>query len=134
MELKIYRPPLDLCENSTIGDFHVNGYPFCHSLELPWHDNKPDVSCIPEGTYKVIVDHSESKGRMLPHVLDVPDREGIRIHIANFTSEIHGCIGLGKIKKTDSVFDSGGAFNPFFSLMLEAIAKGESVTLEIVRG
>jgi hypothetical protein len=133
MNLKLIRPPLEQCVHSTQGAFYIDEKFYCWSLELPWKDNEDNVSCIPEGTYKVIVDHSESKQRMLPHILDVPSRAGIRVHVANFPSEIKGCISLGKIAKADSVFDSGGAFNPFFSLLLESISKGEECTLEIIR-
>ena len=28
-----------------------DGTPFCLTLELPWMDNKHDISCVPKGEY-----------------------------------------------------------------------------------
>ena len=38
---------------STIGDMSIDGVPYCKTLELPWRDNANNISCIPEGAYKV---------------------------------------------------------------------------------
>jgi hypothetical protein len=65
------------------------------TLELPWLDNKPQVSCIPAGKYKVIQRTSEKHG---PHwlVLNVPGRELILIHSANYIVQLRGCIAVGE--------------------------------------
>lgn len=65
-----------------------------YSLELPWKENKHNISCIPEGIYSVEPNNTTAH----PHtyrVLNVPDRSGILIHIANYISDLRGCIGLG---------------------------------------
>jgi hypothetical protein len=79
-----------------------DGQPFnCKTLELPWKDNQSNISCIPAGSY--ICKYTKSN-RMTKHaghdvftyeVLNVPSREGIRIHSANFFSQLLGCIALG---------------------------------------
>lgn len=61
------------------------------TLELPWRDNAPQVSCIPEGTYAVVSRQSE-KFDWHYHVLDVPGREWILFHPGNYTRELRGCI------------------------------------------
>ena len=58
----------------------------CCCIELPWLNNARNVSCIPGGrTYAVekynTVEHPNSF-----HILDVPDRDGILIHIGNFAT------------------------------------------------
>ena len=40
-------------EKSTIGELFLNGERICDTLENPWLDNQRNISCIPEGEYKV---------------------------------------------------------------------------------
>ena len=64
-------------------------------LELPWMDNVPNDSCIPTGQYKLVKRQAHENGSRFsyPHleVIDVPDRWGIKWHIANYTKELRGC-------------------------------------------
>lgn len=60
------------------------------TLERPWLDNKPYVSCIPEGEYIVRRDHT---GRHRYHAIDdVAGRSDIEIHPANRVEQLLGCI------------------------------------------
>ena len=61
------------------------------TLELPWVDNKPRISCIPKGTYQAKV-HNSSKFGWCLWFQNVPGRSEILIHQGNFTSQILGCI------------------------------------------
>jgi hypothetical protein len=81
-------------EKGTFGNIIYNGKPLCVTLELPWRDNKPNISCIPMGTYEVVNFDSPSKGNVFL-LKDVPNRSYIEIHVANFMSEIKGCIAVG---------------------------------------
>lgn len=63
----------------------------CVALELPWRDNAPQVSCIPEGEYRVR-DRRTDKFGLHYHVQDVPAREWILFHPANYVSQLLGCI------------------------------------------
>ncbi len=102
-----------ISEKSTIGELLINGKKYCFTLELPWKDNEKNVSCIPEGEYKVIVDWSNSKKTHLPHVLDVTGRDGIRIHIGNFPKDIQGCILVGERKEErDGTGDDIALYRP----------------------
>lgn len=67
----------------------------CNTLELGWHNNKKDVSCIPTGTYTIQKRFSEKYGEHW-HIVDVPDRDMILIHTGNFHTQTHGCILIGK--------------------------------------
>ncbi len=71
-----------------------DGKPTLTTIELPWRDNKPLVSCIPHGDYEVAWGYGAHLGEAL-ELLAVPDRTGIFIHVANFASELLGCIGVG---------------------------------------
>jgi hypothetical protein len=68
----------------------------CTSLELPWRNNLPDISCIPTGLYYVKKTNSPKFGSDTFEVMAVPGRKYIRIHPGNFTRQIEGCILLGE--------------------------------------
>ena len=66
----------------------------CVTLELPWKGNKTNLSCIPRGVYHVSHRESEKYGNHL-HIEDVKDRSYILIHVANYVSQLRGCIAVG---------------------------------------
>ncbi len=82
-----------LCENkgATLGVLIIDRLPFCSTLEEGWRANKKFVSCIPEGTYKVIQYKSEKFGHCWL-LCDVPERAGILIHVGNTAKDTSGCI------------------------------------------
>lgn len=83
----------------TIGQLELVGTPFkCFTLELPWLDNKQNISCVPAGTYKYEKRKSPSLGQVI-HILDVENRTWIYIHAGNFTSQILGCVLVGQAIK-----------------------------------
>lgn len=73
------------------------------SLELPWRDNQPYVSCIPPGRYQCEFNYSRTFKRKLYLVKGVEGRSGIRIHGANWAgdvkmdyySQLLGCMAPG---------------------------------------
>lgn len=67
----------------------------CESLELPWEDNKRNISCIPAGTYQIKKRRSIRHGLHL-HIKGVPGRTWILIHPGNTVKETRGCIFPGK--------------------------------------
>ena len=95
------------------------------TVERPWKDNKPYVSCIPTGTYKAFKGVSEKNGNVI-ELKDVPGRTNIQFHIANWAHELNGCIapGMGRLK--DGVKDSAVAMGQLYDLA------GDDITVEIV--
>lgn len=87
-------------KDGTPGQLSLNGSAFCFTLE------RPDVSvdptnphpCIPAGTYKILLQYSPHFGRTMPHLQDVPGREGILLHFGNYVSDSEGCILVGRLK------------------------------------
>ena len=77
----------------------------CKTLELGWHDNANNTSCIPEGEYNCKWTRSNRLSTAAGHdvftyeVLNVPNRSGIRIHSANYFYQLLGCIALGDAHK-----------------------------------
>ena len=79
---------------SVIGKLSVNGAELCWTLELPWKDNKNDISCIPVGFYQGTIRTDGSKGWRI-ELVGVPKRGNIQIHVGNYPSDVLGCILLG---------------------------------------
>ena len=91
-------------EDGTFGTLEVDNHVF-FTVERPWKDNKPFVSCIPEGDYILVPHQSNKYGHvlaMINHQIGVthqkePDstRYACLIHTANYPKDVEGCIGLG---------------------------------------
>ena len=85
-------------EESTIGELFLNGERMCDTLENPYINNERNISCIPEGEYKVRLRLArESATRDYLHLLvqDVPDRDWILFHRGNSAKDTSGCILVG---------------------------------------
>lgn len=118
-------------KDCTIGVLTVGGFR-CHTLELPWLDNKRRVSCIPAGTYEYSKHVSPSQGPCLS-IKNVVGRTHILIHKGNFTRNVLGCIAVGEsivdIDK-DGIPDVTSSVKTLDAL-LDAVP--ESGTVEITR-
>ena len=78
--------------NGTNGEIFRNDQLICESIELPWQENKKEVSCIPEGRYEIEARFSEQHGAHFC-LKDVTNRTLILIHPANNAlKELKGCI------------------------------------------
>jgi hypothetical protein len=114
--------------DSTIGEFLVDGQFFCYVLEDIVRESGVKIAgktAIPEGRYRVIIDQSARFGRAMPHILDVPGFEGIRIHAGNTAKDTEGCPLLGFVKGVDFVGQSKLAFNEFFDKLYMALRDQE---------
>jgi hypothetical protein len=133
MEIAVKRLQLD--PDVTIGALYVNGNFECYTCEdtvrAPDAPKVYGQTAIPSGNYGVIVDHSQHFGRDLPHVLNVPGFEGIRIHPGNTAADTDGCILVGQIRNPKGVGSSVLAFNILFPKIQAALRAGEIVTLVI---
>ena len=66
----------------------------CKTIELEVDSNAKRDDAIPEGLYKVIKRYSKKYGWHF-HILDVPNRDYILIHAANYSRQLLGCIAVG---------------------------------------
>jgi hypothetical protein len=132
MELKIIRK--EFTDISTIGDFLIDGVWFSFCLEDMTRESGvkvADKTAIPEGRYRVIIDQSKRFKRAMPHILDVPGFEGIRIHAGNSAASTSGCVLLGFTKSKDWIGESRLAFNQFFDILYMALRDLECwITIE----
>lgn len=131
-------------EDYTIGDLYVDGKFFSNTLEDKNRDlNKNGrfdngetkvygQTCIPFGTYRIIVNMSPKFGRELPRLLDVPHFEGILIHRGNTPENTLGCILVGENKVKGKVINSTPYEERLVRMMKEALSRGEDITIEIV--
>lgn len=71
------------------------GFPLCVTLENPWMQNKPFISCIPPGQYEVWPINSPKFGATW-EVTPVVDRTHILFHRGNTHIDTHGCILIGE--------------------------------------
>lgn len=126
-------------DSYTIGKLFVNGQYFCDTLEdkdrgLYQGQLINDIkrvkvmhqTAIPTGTYKVIVNMSPSKKRLLPRLLNVPGYEGILIHRGNTAKDSSGCILVGENKEVGKVINS----TPY-ELKLVELLKGQDSIIKI---
>lgn len=122
--------------NAIIGDLSVNGAHQCFTLELPLESdglqNVQGKTAIPAGAYDLTIDFSNRFSRLMPHVLDVPGRSGIRIHYGNSDVNTEGCLLVGSTAEPpDWVGDSRLAFDAFFNLLSDALTQGEQARITI---
>lgn len=68
----------------------------CKTLERPWQDNMVNISCIPTGIYNVSKYESRHCGKCFRFEdEETKPRTLIRIHAANFPTQVQGCIAVG---------------------------------------
>ena len=103
-----------LLPDRTLGKA-VYGEHIFWTIEKPWKDNQPYVSCIPEGYYRLGRRNSPRFGPNVWEVLEVPNRTHILLHVANTADDVVGCIGLGSSVWADlgGVGSSRKAMNQF---------------------
>lgn len=104
----------------------------CETIELPWKNNKRLISCIPSGRYRLVKREHPKHGSQLL-LSNVPNREGILIHPANFAlRELQGCIApVTKCTGEGQGSYSKVAFNRLENLVEPAMQAEEAVWLVI---
>lgn len=97
-----------------------SGLPICLTLENPWLDNEPCVSCIPDGDYTCEIVTSPKYGKVYG-VKDVDNRTHILFHAGNTEKDTKGCILLGRsygvLSGEPAVLSSRNALTDFHTLM-----------------
>lgn len=96
-----------MSNEGTKGVFIIEGLN-CFTMELPYKDNIPNISCIPAEVYEVVWQKSNKFGWCYM-IKNVSNRTNILIHSGNYAGDIskgykthtHGCIlpclRLGKL-------------------------------------
>lgn len=141
MELRVKRVALK--SDYTIGRLYVNGEFFSDTLEDAVRDTKIyGKTAIPCGTYKITMDVVSPKFKdrswakpydgKLPRLIDVPNYEGVLIHVGNTAEDTSGCLLVGQNRAVGKLVNST---QTFMSLMekhlIPAKNKGEKITITI---
>jgi len=104
-------------DTHTVGKMYVDGIYECYTLEDAVRNGTKVIgkTAIPIGTYKLIIDASTRFKQDMPHILDVPDFTGVRIHAGNTSADTDGCILLGSTwAGKDFIGNSKIAYKKFF--------------------
>jgi hypothetical protein len=131
-------------EAYTIGSLYIDGVCFCDTLEDKDRGLRQDMSlleiskikvmhktAIPTGEYKVIVNMSPSKKRLLPRLLGVPGFDGILIHRGNTEDDSSGCILVGQNKIKGMVINSTPYELKLVEILTAAQNRNEEITIGI---
>jgi len=131
--MKIVLHRFEYGTNYTIGKLYIDDVYQCYTLEDKVRETKiKDESAIWTGVYKLIVDFSTRFQKMMPHILNVPEFEGIRIHSGNTDKDTSGCILVGETwAGTDFIANSRSAYNRIYAIILAAHIKGENITITV---
>lgn len=131
MKLIIYRhTPNIKGDRNIIGDLHINGKFFCHTLE---DEIRPDgvkvygKTAIDAGKYHLNLTMSNRFKRLMPLLVDVPNFSGVRLHGGNTSKDSHGCPLIAF--NTDGVKIWGSAERSLTKLLKDA---DENHTIEII--
>ena len=132
MHLWLWRDTFD--EHSTTGQLYVDGPWRCFTLED--RIRAPGVkvkgqTCIPAGTYRLILAASPHFGRMMPCVIGVLGFSGILIHWGVRPKDTEGCVLVGQHRGDDSLTGSQAAFDAWFPDFAAAIGRGEACDITI---
>lgn len=118
--------------------------PLCLTLEPPWRENAPRVSCIPPGVYrlglrtvggwhaKLLEQFGAKFHKGAIELLDVPGRSAILFHPLNYHTQTDGCIGPGRtrMKGPDGALAVGNsvvAYRAVYPGMAQAAMDGERI-------
>ena len=120
---------------STVGRLFLNGEFECFTLEdcqRPQGGKVAGATCIPAGSYSLVINRSLRFRRLLPQLLEVPGFEGIRIHPGNTDADTEGCILVGQTRSEDFVGSSRAAFQKLFRKLQAARAAGAEVRVTVI--
>ncbi len=129
MELQLLR---SYFPNGTNGELWYGDHLICHTIELPWLNNQRNISCIPEGTYKLQKRFAE-KFQWHLVLTKVPGRQLILMHTANNALlQLRGCIApVCKLNSPGIGSSSHDAIKIINDLVFSCLDQGEAVFLKI---
>jgi hypothetical protein len=106
----------DVC---TIGQAKFKGLEF-YTLELPWRENKKNISRIRPGVYKAIKYNSPRFKREVLLLENKNGRINVEMHAGNFVEDTNGCIlpGMTLAEDQQSVWRSNEALNEILKRMI----------------
>ncbi|MBO7920945.1 hypothetical protein J5X92_01775 [Alteromonas sp. K632G] len=129
MTIELLRHTTD--EQGTPGNMFIGPW-FAHTLELPWRDNLPNLSCIPAGDYsmRLVKTRKPIGGRSHLYLIeDVPQRSSILAHAGTWAgnkekglkTSVLGCVLIGYRtgvhQNQRAIFDTRRAIGDFHNIL-----------------
>ena len=114
----------------TVGKMYIDNIYECYTLEDVVRNGTKVIgkTAIPTGEYKVIIDASVRFKQDMPHILNVPNFTGVRIHAGNTSAHTEGCILVGTTwSGKDFIVNSKAAYKKFF----EKLKQAKTATIKI---
>lgn len=96
------------------GTLRIDANPFkCVTMER-------DGVEIPPGVYSIKWIWSDHFGQFMPHIMDVPGREAIEQHWANFPNQLDGCQAMGTTEEmsNDCIDESKDAWKAYCAIII----------------
>ena len=116
-------------KSGTPGTLILKDWRSYRTIELPWRNNERRVSCIPAGgPYLLRVRQPwESERFDYPHILvmDVPGREAILFHGANWARQLLGCTAPGLTAAMDGEIPGVSSSRAAVRKIVKAVAAGD---------
>lgn len=112
-------------QTAILGTLLVDGVRECVTMERT-------AVAIPAGLFQMEITYSPHFGKPMPLIDGVPNRTNIRLHPANWPTQLEGCIAVGLSTDGDDLDNSVAAFNPLFEKILAAIKAGEKTSIQIL--
>lgn len=124
--LRTYNP------KGTNSELVLNDLVVGYTIELPWLQNKRNISCIPEGKYQLVKRYTEERGWHI-HLPNVPNRSWILFHPANDAlRELQGCIApVSRLTGPGKGSTSRYATDKLEKLVFHALDEQEKVFITI---
>lgn len=134
--MKLVSRRFEYHDKYTVSRLYVDDVYQCYVLEDVVREPGVKIAgatAIPAGEYEVVIDHSEHFDKDLPHILNVPMFEGVRIHSGNTDADTEGCLLVGKDwNGSDFISNSRVAFDELFAKLQKAAGMMEKITITIV--
>jgi translation elongation factor EF-4 len=140
LELKIIKK----ADTYRAGKLSINGKFFAYTIEdkdrglrkdMPLDEIKAikhyGVTAIPVGRYKVAMTYSNRFKRYMLQILDVPGFDGIRIHVANTSKDVEGCVGVAYEDSSDGFAGNSAAAIKELEKQVKVIEKKEAIWITI---
>lgn len=133
--------------DGTPGEMFIEGIHECYTLELPNKDGLPG-SCIPQGTYKVVLTESDEFGTdaqfvaltqrltvlpLIPRIIGIPNRTLIDIHWGNTEANTRGCVLVGETQDGLVIGSSRAAFAKLYPKIVFAV-RNEGCWITMIGG
>ena len=129
MELEVRRH-LDWSDDqSTEGELYIDGVFSGYTLEPPRLEPPAKPRAIPPGNYILTWAFSPKHNRFVPLVENVPDFEGIEIHIGNYPKDTLGCLLVGEVRGQDMIQKSKDAIQAVWTKVQAAFDDKQPMTI-----